>query len=104
MNYCSFTGFLVEDPVLKKETGVSQAEFSVVVYNYRTARSSGEKTKIPTYMKCEAWHTGAETICKIFRRGSKIHAHASAKNPRKNSRDIVFRINEFDIPSSAMDE
>ena len=43
-------------------------------------------------------------ICNIFKKGSKIHAHASVKNPRKNSRDIVFRINEFDIPVSATDE
>ena len=104
MNLCSFTGFLVEDPKLINDNGVSQAEFYVVIYNYRTAKSTGEKTKIPTFIKCEAWHTGAETICSIFKKGSKIHAHASVKNPRKNSRDIVFRINEFDIPASSTDE
>ena len=103
MNLCSFTGFLAEDPELSGGSDVSHTEFYVVIYNYRTAKSTGEKTKIPTFIKCEAWHTGAETICSVFKKGFKIHAHASIKNPRKNSREIIFRINEIDIPTTKID-
>jgi len=62
MNLCSFTGFLTEDPVLKQVDGVSQAEFTLVTYTYRTAKSTGDKSRIPTFIKCEAWHTCSETI------------------------------------------
>ena len=68
MNHCSFTGFLTEDPRLHESNGVSQARFTIVTYNYRTAKSTGEKSRIPTFISCEAWHTGAETICKLFKK------------------------------------
>ena len=96
MNLCSFTGFLTEDPQLTQTNGVSHAEFTLVTYTYRTAKSTGEKNRISTFVKCEAWHTGAETIGQLFSKGSKIHIHASARNPSKDSRDVVFRVNEFD--------
>jgi len=104
MNLCSFTGFLVEDPKLSQPEGISKAEFTLVTYTYRTAKSTGEKSRIPTFIKCEAWHTGAETICKLFEKGSKIHVHASAKNLSKGSREIIFRVNEFDVSDTASDQ
>ena len=97
MNLCSFTGFLTEDPVLAEVDGVSRATFTLVAYTYRTTKSTGEKSRIPTFIKCEAWHTGADTIYNLFVKGSKIHIHASAKNASKGSREIVFRVNEFDV-------
>jgi single-stranded DNA-binding protein len=100
MNLCSFTGYIVEDPKMVKDNGVSFTSFVVVTYTYRTAKSTGEKSRIPTFIKCEAWHTGAETICKLSARGTKIHIHASAKHPAKGSREIIFRVNEFDLDSS----
>jgi single-stranded DNA-binding protein len=103
MNLCSFTGFLTEDPVLTQVDRVSQASFTLVTYTYRTAKSTGEKSRIPTFIKCEAWHTGAETIHKLFVKGSKIHVHASAKNVAKGSREIVFRVNEFDVGDTMAD-
>ena len=97
MNLCSFTGYLTEDPCLTTVNDVSFVEFLVVVYTYRKTKSTGEKNRIPTFVRCEAWHTGAETICKIAQWGSKIHIHASAKHPAKGSTDIIFRVNEFDL-------
>ena len=96
MNLCSFTGFLTKDPELFQHDGVSRVEFLLVSYTYRTAKSTGEKSRIPTFLKCEAWHTGAETIHSMFKKGSKIHVHASAKNLHKDSHEVIFRINEFD--------
>ena len=96
MNLCSFTGFLTEDPSLSQADGVSRAEFTLVTYTYRTTRSTGEKNRISTFIKCEAWHTGAETIDQLFSKGSKIHIHAAAKNPARDNREVIFRVNEFD--------
>lgn len=73
------------------------AEFTLVVYNYRRAKSTGEKSRIPTYLQCEAWHTGAETIERFATKGSKMTIQASAKNKSKDDDRIIFRINEFDI-------
>ena len=96
MNLCSFTGFLTDDPQLTQVDGISHADFTLVTYTYRTAKSTGEKNRIATFIKCEAWHTGAETIHQLFCKGSKMHIHASARNLSKDNRDVIFRVNEFD--------
>tara|TARA_B100001939_G_scaffold317726_1_gene304574 strand:+ start:2077 stop:2400 length:324 start_codon:yes stop_codon:yes gene_type:complete len=104
MNFCSFTGFLTEDPIIDNDEGVSHVKFTLVVYSYRKTKSTGEKSRIPTFLDCEAWHTGAETIKRFAGKGSKLHVHASARNPGKGQRGIVFRINEFDIISQDQEE
>jgi len=104
MNLCSFTGYLTEDPKLSNLNGVSLVEFTLVVYSYRKTKSTGEKSRIPTFINCEAWHTGGETINKFARKGSKLHIHASAKNPSKGQREIIFRVNEFDFANSLEEE
>lgn len=96
MNICSFTGYLVEDPQITNVDGVTLAEFTMVVYTYRRTKS-GEKNRIPTYIKCEAWHTGAETLEKFAGKGTKLNICASAKNVSRDNKGIIFRINEFDI-------
>ena len=100
MNLCSFTGFLAKDPELSRQDGISRVEFLLVTYTYRTTKSTGERSRIPTFVKCEAWHTGADTIYDMFRKGSKIHIHASVKNLYKSSDEIIFRVNEFDSADS----
>jgi len=97
MNLCSFTGFLADDPVLKTVNGVSVVNFTLVTYSYRRAKSTGEKSRTPAFLKCEAWHTGAETINKFANKGSKISIFASARNVGKENRQVVFRVNEFDF-------
>lgn len=97
MNNCVFTGYLTEDPVLVKNDGVSFLDLEFVVYNYRTTRKTGEKSKTPVYLYLEAWHTGAETIHKLAKEGTKMTVQATAKNVSAENNDVVFRINEFDI-------
>tara|TARA_R110000868_G_scaffold18531_11_gene81368 strand:+ start:3607 stop:3924 length:318 start_codon:yes stop_codon:yes gene_type:complete len=97
MNNCCFTGYLVENPKTSVIGDVVLAEFTVVVYTYRRTKSTGEKSRIPTYLNCEAWHTGAETIEKFTTEGTKITINASAKNRSKDDESVVFRVNEFDI-------
>ena len=96
MNMCSFTGYLVENPRISMVGDVVLAQFTMVIYTYRKTKT-GEKNRIPTYINCEAWHTGAETLEKYATKGTKLVVHASAKNLDKDSYDIVFRINEFDF-------
>lgn len=75
---------------------IVKADFVMVVYTYRKTKT-GEKNRIPTYIHCEAWHTGAETLEKYATKGTKLVIHASAKNISKDDDQIIFRINEFDF-------
>jgi single-stranded DNA-binding protein len=97
MNICSFTGFVADDPVMRKVNGVNVINFTLVTYSYRRAKSTGEKSRIPSFLKFEAWHTGAETINRFARKGSKLSIIATARNVSKDNKDIVFRVNEFDF-------
>jgi single-stranded DNA-binding protein len=94
LNICNFTGFLTEDPVLEKtQDNVSFLQFELVIYNYRKTKT-GEKSRTPTYLTFEAWHTGAETIAKLAKKGSKLTVSSSA---RTFNDTLVFRVNEFDL-------
>jgi len=97
MNNCTFTGYLTENPRISIVNDVVLAEFTMVVYTYRRTKSTGEKSRIPTFLRCEAWHTGAETLEKFATKGTKITVNASAKNVSKDNGEIIFRINEFDF-------
>lgn len=97
MNNCCFTGYLVENPKTSVVNDIVLAEFTIVVYTYRRTKSTGEKSRIPTYIRCEAWHTGAETIERFATKGTKITIQASAKNSSKDNDDVIFRVNEFDL-------
>lgn len=103
MNLCSFTGYLVENPRISMVGDVVKADFVMVVYTYRKTKS-GEKNRMPTYLSCEAWHTGAETLEKYATKGTKLTVHASAKNLSKDNSSIVFRINEFDFCQQEFDD
>lgn len=103
MNLCSFTGYLVENPRISIVGDIVKADFVMVVYTYRKTKS-GEKNRIPTYLICEAWHTGAETLEKYATKGTKLSVHASAKNVSKDDQTIVFRINEFDFCQQEFDD
>tara|TARA_R110000744_G_scaffold157499_4_gene273333 strand:- start:2262 stop:2573 length:312 start_codon:yes stop_codon:yes gene_type:complete len=86
-----------DDPVLNKSNGVSVINFTLVTYTYRRAKSTGEKSRIPSFLKFEAWHTGAETIARFAKKGSKLSIVASARNVSRDNKDVVFRVNEFDF-------
>ena len=97
MNNCNFTGYLVEKPKLSTVNRVAVAECVIVVYNYRKTKSTGEKSRTPVYLNCEAWHTGAEILERFAEKGTKITFMATAKNVSKDDKSVVFRINEFDL-------
>jgi single-stranded DNA-binding protein len=97
MNICTFTGYLTDDPIISIVGDVVLAEFVVAVYSYRRTKSTGEKSRSTTYVKCQAWHTGAETIERFAGRGTKITINASARNDHHDQGTIIFRVNEFDL-------
>jgi len=103
MNICSFTGYLVENPRISIINDVVKAEFVMVIYSYRRTKT-GEKNRIPTYIQCEAWHTGAETLERYAIKGTKLVVNASAKNISKEDSRIIFRINEFDFCTQDYDD
>ena len=96
MNICNFTGFVLDDPELSPQEGVSHLVFKLITYEYRKSKSTGEKSRIPTILTFEAWHTGAETIAKLASKGTKMTVSSSARNT-DDYNDIVFRVNEFDF-------
>jgi single-stranded DNA-binding protein len=85
------------------EGDIVRAEFTMVVYTYRRTKS-GEKNRIPTYIRCEAWHTGAETLEKYATKGTKLSINASIRNVSKENSGIIFRINEFDFCNQEVDD
>ena len=97
MNICTFTGYITDDPILERVNGVSFLDLRIVVYNYRRTKSTGEKSRTPVYLDCEALHTGAETIAKLGKKGTKITVNCSAKNAAGDDDFVIFRINEFDF-------
>ena len=104
MNNCCFTGYLVENPQTSMMGNVVLAEFTMVIYTYRKTKSTGEKSRIPTYINCEAWHTGAEIIERYATKGSKVTIQATVKHKSQDDDEIIFRINEFDICSQMEDD
>ncbi len=104
MNKCHFMGNLTRDPVLRQ---VGPKQTSVVNFGIAVSRkykkSTGATEKEVTFLECEAWDTGAETISKHFKKGDGIIIHCSAKTDEwekdgvKHSR-LKFRVNEFDFP------
>jgi len=96
MNNCCFTGYLVDNPRTSHVQNVLLAEFTMVVYTYRKTKS-GEKSRMSTYIHCEAWHTGAEIIEKFASKGTKMTVQCSARHIENDEDFLVFRVNEFDI-------
>jgi len=96
MNNCTFTGYLAEDPKLDKEPdSAACCTVKMVTYEYRKNKR-GEKKKVPTTITLQAWASGAETIAKLGKKGTKMTVYASARNEATQD-DVVFRINEFDF-------
>ena len=95
MNNCTFTGYLLEDPILDDTDGASCCTVKMVTYEYRKNKR-GEKKKVPTTITLQAWASGAETIAKLGKKGTKMTVYASARNENDRG-EVVFRINEFDF-------
>ena len=82
MNLCVLKGNLAREPEIKVlDLGgkkVCVANF-VIAVNRFFKKANGESDKDTTFIACEAWDSGAETIGKYFTKGSPILLEGSIK-------------------------
>lgn len=103
MNIVILRGNLTRDPNLRTvNTGGKQT--SVVNFTIATSkeftRANGTKDKITSFVQCEAWDTGAETIGSSFSKGDLVMVEGSLRNDSwekdgvKHS-SLKVRVNNF---------
>lgn len=82
MNKVFLKGNLVKDPEVRD---VSSSEKSIKVANFTVATSryfkkaDGTKASDTTFIDCEAWATGAESIEKLLKKGDPVLLEGSLK-------------------------
>lgn len=103
MNIVILRGNLTRDPELRTvNTGGKQT--SVVNFTVATSReftrANGTKDKITSFIPCEAWDSGAETIKASFSKGDLVLVEGSLRNDtwekdgvKHNS--LKIRVNNF---------
>jgi single-strand DNA-binding protein len=103
MNVVILRGNLARDPELRTvNTGGKQT--SVVNFTVATSReftrANGTKDKITSFIPCEAWDSGAETIKASFAKGDLVLVEGSIRNDTwekdgvKHS-SLKVRVNNF---------
>lgn len=105
MNKVILRGNLTRDPELRTvKTGdktISVVNFTLAVSRY-FKKNNGDKDQDTTFIACEAWDTGAETIAKYLYKGSPLLIEGSLKNEsweqdgQKRSR-MKVRILQFEM-------
>lgn len=107
MNIVILKGNLARDPEIKiVNSGGRQS--SVVSVTLAVSRhfkkGNGEAAKETTFVNCEAWDTGAETIAKYCSKGTELLIEGCLKEDKwetpegeKRSR-MKVRINNFELP------
>jgi single-strand DNA-binding protein len=83
MNITLLKGNLARDPELRvvntggKQTSV--VNFTIAVSREYT-KANGEKDKITSFINCEAWDTGADTIAESLKKGDLVMVEGSLRN------------------------
>ena len=103
MNLVIIRGNLTRDPELRVVTN-GDRQTSVVNFTVATSReftrANGTKDKITSYIPCEAWDSGAETISVSFKKGDLVMVEGSVRNDNwekdgvKHS-SLKVRVNNF---------
>jgi len=107
MNIVVLKGNLTRDPEIKVVNTGNGKQSSVVsltiAVNRFFTKANGEKAKESTFIPCEAWDTGAETIAKYCSKGDELLIEGCIKEDRwetpegeKRSR-LKIRINNFEL-------
>ena len=104
MNVVVLKGNLTRDPEVRKITASGRetqvTNFTVAV-NRHFKRADGTKDKETTYVDCEAWDTGANTLGQYFHKGDPILVHGALKldtwetDGQKRSK-LKVRVNNFE--------
>jgi len=83
MNIVILRGNLTRDPELRV-VNPGGKQTSVVNFTIATSReftrANGTKDKITSFVQCEAWDTGAETIKSSFAKGDLVLVEGSLRN------------------------
>jgi single-strand DNA-binding protein len=103
MNIVILRGNLTRDPELRV---INNGEKQTSVVNFTVAtsreftRANGTKDKITSFIPCEAWDSGAETIHSSFKKGDLVLVEGSLRNDtwekdgvKHNS--LKIRVNNF---------
>jgi single-strand DNA-binding protein len=83
MNITLLKGNLARDPELRvvnpngKQTSV--VNFTIAV-NRDYVKANGERDKITSFINCEAWDSGAETIAESLKKGDLVMVEGSLRN------------------------
>jgi len=103
MNITLLKGTLARDPELRvvnpngKQTSV--VNFTIAV-NRDYVKANGEKDRITSFINCEAWDSGAETIAESLKKGDLVMVEGSLRNDTwekdgvKHS-SLKVRVNNF---------
>jgi single-strand DNA-binding protein len=103
MNIVIVRGNLARDPELRIVNN-GDKQTSVVNFTVATSReftrANGTKDKITSFIPCEAWDSGAETIQSSFKKGDLVFIEGSLRNDswekdgvKHNS--LKVRVNNF---------
>ena len=85
MNIVHLSGAFTRDPELKE---ISTGDRTTKVVNFvlassrRFRKKDGTSDEETTFVNCEAWDSGADTIAKWFSKGDQIIINGSLKNER----------------------
>ncbi len=76
-------GNLARDPDLRKVT-IADKETSVVNFTLATSReftkANGAQDKITSFIQCEAWDSGADSIASTLKKGDLVMVEGSLRN------------------------
>ena len=103
MNMVILRGNLTRDPELR-EVNTGGKQTYVVNFTVATSReftrANGSRDKITSFVPCEAWDSGAETISNSFAKGDLVMVEGSLRNDswekdgvKHNS--LKLRVNNF---------
>lgn len=105
MNIVVLKGNLARDPEIKVvQSGGKQASVVslTLAVNRYFKKGNGESAKEVTFVNCEAWDTGAETIAKYCAKGDELLIEGCLKEDKwevdgqKRSK-LKVRINNFEL-------
>lgn len=77
-NLCLFEGNFVADPEIVKVNESNVVNFVLAVNDYYKNKN-GEVVDQPSFIKCEAWDSGAEAIYDMFRKGDRIFIESNLR-------------------------
>jgi single-strand DNA-binding protein len=83
MNTVIIRGNMVRDPELRS-VGSNDRSTSVVNFTIATSReytkADGTRDKITSFLNCEAWDSGAESISNSLKKGDLVFVEGSLRN------------------------